>query len=82
MVTQKLEVARLLLKRGADVEHCDGDGTSVLMSIGNRSIAGINHQANNTGESAFLVACGRGDLEITQLLLQNGADWTVQDLQQ
>jgi hypothetical protein len=38
MVTQKLEVARLLLKRGADVEHCDGDGTSVLMSIGNRSI--------------------------------------------
>ncbi|KAJ5994204.1 hypothetical protein N7451_009928, partial [Penicillium sp. IBT 35674x] len=44
-----------------------------------RNYKGRINDQGNMGRTALVAACGRGELEITQTLLNNGADLTIMD---
>jgi ankyrin repeat protein len=79
-----LEMVKLLIEKGADVEDKDKDGATVLVHatlMGNPEIvrflidkgADVNAQTSQ-GLTALMMAADQGNLEIVKFLIEKGAD--------
>ena len=84
-----VEVARLLLDHGADVDGCLGDGWSALMAAcchGSREVASLllergadPQRKDGGGYTALLCAASQGRAECAALLLERGVDVEAKD---
>jgi ankyrin repeat protein len=82
-------VAQLLIHAGADPMLCDGNGTAPLSAAAARGKADtvryllslpnvrINHRSEPRGNTALLRAAERGYPAVVEVLLANGADPTL-----
>ena len=84
-----LEIAKLLIERGADINLADSDGRTPLyracwnnyLEIARLLIKGnadVN-LAEKDGETPLHVACWNNNLEIAKLLIERGADINLAD---
>ena len=84
-----VEVARLLLDHGADVDGCLGDGWSALMAAcchGSRAVASLllergadPQRRDGGGYTALLCAASQGRAECALLLLERGVEVEAKD---
>ena len=83
------EAAEYLIKKGAEINHKDVLGNTVLMGVSFKGLTelaellisnGADIEAkNNAGETALMFAAKYGQLEMVRLLIGKGADKSAID---
>jgi len=83
-----LEVARLLLKKGADIQAREKDNETALYYVGNSLPLAkflvtkglkINDTKSSAGNTPLAIALQRGNLDMAEYFLANGADALYKD---
>jgi ankyrin repeat protein len=84
-----MEVLKLLVQRGADVNAADGEGRTALMSASSKGgleetkylldSAGNVNTRDNIGVTALILAAENGHADLVNLLLDKGADLKAKD---
>ncbi len=72
--TGSLEVVKLLLDRGADINAKNNSGGTALMVASGKTFFWPTETFAQTGRKALVVGSGKGHLEVVKLLLDRGAD--------
>ena len=80
----QLEVTTLLLEHGADIDAVSQDGSSALWAAASKShldtlreAAVMRREIGSKGNTALIVAALYGQMELTTLLLEHGANINV-----